>query len=305
MPTTDKSSGTTYPSKKSSKRTRTRYTQEQRDLVAKYYSTCDTPEAKEWLCEIANIPDIRRLYNLSCQMGLTRYGEDLSDAEFGQYMAGNHDVLKARRRFSQEDEGRMLRTRQDPRDHRLTAEDEKFLIANFGRMKLADIALSRGQTETALMYCARHLQRPEPGPDGVLGLPQPLRRPAHGFPLSRVTAWLGIEEAELPAIQSTGVEIRPLPNRRMETIEQWVLASSLAPFLRSYGVRLIEEKDADAFFIKEILETEEELIAGNTEREECYFVDHGHRCQNPWAGPCHGLSCDGNDAKCRVKDLRW
>lgn len=308
MPSTKHQSDTeSKPVKKSkgSARPRTRYTQWQREMVALHYPTCRTPEEKLELCRKVGISDIRRLYNLACQMGLTRGSEDLSDAEFREYMAGNKNVMSLRRRHNQQDERQLLERREDPRTTKWSPEDDKFLMANFGRMGISSIALQRGHSETAVMYRSRYLTRQERDLDGNLMPPQPLRRPAIGFSIGRVCAWLGLSEEELRALQTAGVVIRPLPNRRNENQDHWVLARSLAPFLRKYGARLIKEKNADVFFIKEILETEEAITKDKLESESCYFLDHGHKCQNPWSGPCYQLFCDGNDTKCLVKELRW
>lgn len=283
-----------------------RYTQEQRDLVEMYYATCETPEKKLWLCRLANIKDIRRLYNLSHQMGLTRYGEDLSDAEFNEYMAGNHQVIQQRKRFSEQDERELRSQRDDPASPPFSEENDKFLISNFHRMRTKDIALNRRMSETAVLYRARQLARQEMvEEDGKQVLKElPLRLPAQGYLLSCVAGWLGMEESQVEELSELGVEVRPLLNKRYETVEKWVIARSLASFFRAYGARLIEN-GADAFFIMEILETEEQLERGETEQEACYFLDHGHDCQNPWAGPFYRLACDGKDPRCRVFDLRW
>lgn len=323
-------------------RARTRYTDEQRRIVALEYSTCRTPQEKLALCKKVGIPDIRRLYNLACQMGLTRGSEDLSDAEFRQFVAGNKSVMSLRRRYDSKDEERLLAMREEPSTTEFTAEDDKFIITNYGRMSIVNIALARQHSETAILYRARQLKRQKVDADGNLLPPRPLRRPAVGYPIHRVAKWLGLSEDEVKDLRRVGVQVRPLLNRRGEIQDYWVISRTLAPFLREYGVRLAKDKGADLFFIREIIEGEaeteqrrqelraaraavmtanetgdevlieraridyaelvEELKDAGQVEESCYFLDHGAKCSNPWAGPCYGLFCDGEDPKCRVKD---
>jgi len=293
-----------YPS--NPKRKRSRYQPWQREMVTKEYPTCQTPEEKLDLCRRAGIKDIRRLYNLACQEGITRRSDDLSDAEFRAFTNGDKHVMSLRRSYTPEEEKEMLVLRDDPRTAKFTGEDDKFLIANYGRMSVTAIAKQRNFSETAVMYRARHLERPGRTPEGQPTPPTPLRHPAVGFSLKRVAAWLGISEAEAQGLKAGGVEIRPLPNRKGEVTGYWVLARSLAPFLKKHGARLIRERDADRFFIKEILETEQLLENCEAEQAGCYFVDHGHICNNPWAGPRYQTFCpNGMDLKCKVKELRF
>jgi hypothetical protein len=294
-------------------RKRYRYEKWQREMVKREYPTCDTPEEKLDLCRRAGIKDIRRLYNLACQEGITRRSDDLSDAEFRAYTNGDQNIMSLRRSYTPEDEDSLLRRRDDPRTTKLSLDDEKFLIGNFGRMDIVAIAKQRNLSETAVLYFARHLLAEvrhervlEDGTREAYVVEEPLRRPAVGFALNRVSRWLGLSEQEVRELTAFGVAIRPLPTRRGEVEGYWVLAKSLAPFLRKHGARLVKEKNADMFFIKEILETEAEIEAGKVTRTGCYFADHGHRCRNPWAGPRYETFCPhGLDPKCKVKELRF
>jgi len=293
-----------------------RYKQWQRDMVRREYETCTTPEEKLDLCRRAGIADIRRLYNLACQEKITRRSDDLTDAEFAAYTNGDKSIMSQRRSYTPEEEDEILRRRDDPRTTKLTANDEKYLIENYGKVDIVTIAKHRGISETALMYFARKLEkevkteRPDPEDSKkkiVTFHKEFLRRPAHGYTLKRVSAWLGLTEDELRELASTvNVIIRPLPNKRGEITDYWVLAESLVPFLQKHGKFLIKEKGADLFFIKEVLETSQEVEAGSTTYTGCYFADHGHKCRNPFAGPRYETFCpNGRDQKCKVKELRF
>jgi len=297
---------TPVESKNTKTRKRSRYEPWQREMVKKEYPTCQTPEEKLELCRKAGIKDIRRLYNLACQEGITRRSDDLSDAEFRAYTNGDKNVMSLRQSYTPEEEKELLSFRQDPRETKFSREDDKFLIANYGRMSTPAIAKQRGFSETAVMYRARYLKRPGRTPEGEPTPPEPLRQPSVGFALDRVAAWLGLSEKELHGLTSVGVVIRPLPTRKGEVTGHWVLSQSLAPFLVKHGARLVKERNADLFFIKEILETEQLIKDDKVARAACFFVDHGHKCNNPWAGPRYETFCpNGVDSKCKVKELRF
>lgn len=291
---------------KKESRKRSRYEPWQREMVKREYPTCQTPEEKLELCRKAGIKDIRRLYNLACQEGITRRSDDLSDAEFRAYTNGDKNVMSLRRSYTPEEERELLSMRQDPRTTKFSKEDDKFLIANYGRMSVPAIAKQRGFSETAVLYRARYLKRPGRTPEGEPTPPEPLRQPSVGFALDRVAAWLGLSEKEVHGLVPAGVAIRPLPTRKGEVTGYWVLSASLAQFLVKHGARLVKERNADLFFIKEILETEQLIKEKKVERASCFFVDHGHKCNNPWAGPRYETFCpNGVDSKCKVKELRF
>lgn len=316
LPLTDGAESAEGDAKAKKGRQRMRYRQWQRDLVLIYYEICDSREEKIWLCDLAHIPDIRRLYNLACALKITRKNEDLSDKEFWRYRAGDKTVMSQRKKLSEIEEAEILKLREDPNDPDLfTAEDDKALIKDFGKVKIVEIAKTRGHSETAIMYRARHLTAREKRPDGSLSEERALRQASQAFELDRVASWLGLTVDEVKALQAAGVQIRPIKDREHKTVKWWVMAESLVDFLGKFGARLVEERDADRFFIKEVLECAELIAKGELEYEGCYFVDHGHVCNNPWAGaPCGWFCRYGEDTaqdgqsdqrKCRVWHMRW
>lgn len=336
-----------------------------------------------WLCRIAEIPSIRHLYNIACQRGLTRGSDDLNDRDFELFMKGDRDIVTQRRRYNPEDEQRLLRKREDPRTTTFTSEDDKWIIRNYERMDVVAIAIARNHSETAILYRARKLTVQDKGPDGELLEPRPLRRAAVGYPLARVAAWLGspdepMSDEELDGLRAAGMDVRVMRDRNGQVEHEWVMARSLAPILEKVGAKLITERGADAFFIKEVLETEAEIVAlqqqidagkrkltefagpgqhgrlvqierilqdrvddaelqatlqGKTNeqvvahlhqtmsndelagympndgpapgQEGCFFLDHGHKCRNPWAGPLANNYCDGVDTKCEASRVRF
>lgn len=378
----DNESGTDAPQRKR-KRKRVRYEQWQIDLVIRHYGACDSPEEKDWLCEIAEIPDRKCLYHLASSLKLCRNSGVLSKREFEDFVSGKKDIVQAKKGTNAEDEDRLLTQREDPRTTVFTPEDDKYIIRNLGgrdlhpRMNIVQVAIARKHSETAVMYRARHLEveeeevlRDEDG-NTIKGedrkpltrlITRPVRKPAVGFDLKRVAKWLGLEDEEVRALQRYGVVIVPMTHPLGEPLGEWVLARSLAPYLRKMYATLIRDRGADAWFIKEILETEIQLkeaakvdakdrVArikaiedqlGSSDldpesrltlrleadqlrslgagpvavtiftqpepsQEACFWLDHGHVCRNPYAGPLRGWFCNGADANCaelRTKDWR-
>lgn len=287
----------------------------QLDILRQGYATAATKQEKLALAKRARIlnakgePDIRKMYNVACVYGLTRRSEDLTDEEFGKYMQGEIGIAERRKAFTEEQEAALLVLREDPATVTFTREDDKYIIAKWRKEPIQAIALARGHSETAVMYRARQLKRRPRLAGGKQGRPQPLRQAAHLFELQRVLGWLGLSEAEVPVLKELGVEIRERQTRPGdEPAGAVVVAASLYDFLHKHGTRLITERDADRFFILEILETTPELqqvreraalelpmLEGG---EGCRYLSHGHTCLNQDAGPLFRLYCDGNDPHC-------
>ncbi len=322
-----------------------RYTVDEIELVKREYPGADSKKKLE-ICRKLGIKDKRRLYNLAHQLGLTRKSIDLNDKEFREFVNGNQDVMMSRRSYTAKDEQTVLQLREDPATTVFEPWTDEFIREWYSRMPVTLIAIKQEHSEAAVMYRARHLTRQRKDSDGNLMPPQAVRRPAIGFTLERVCAWLGISEAEVPALQAAGVEIHPLLTPRGEEKGKWVLSASLAPFLRKYGARLVRDKNACQYFIAEILETEEQLKANRPRleparlqmmdalesddpdqllaaqdamaaarlpleregviEESCHYVDHGHICRNPSAGPLYEEYCPhGADKKCFARDVRF
>lgn len=290
-------------------------TDRQLDILRQGYATASTKQEKLALAKRARIlnssgePDIRKMYNVACVYGLTRRSEDLTDEEFGKYMRGDTGIAERRKAFTEEQEAALLALREDPATTKFTREDDKYIVAKWRKEPIQAIALARGHSETAVMYRARQLKRRQRLSGGKQGKLMPLRRAAHLFELQRVLGWLGLSESEVPVLRELGVEIYERQTRPGdESAGPVVVAASLYDFLQKHGPRLITERDADRYFILEILETAPELqevrdraaleLPMLQEGEACRYLSHGHTCLNQEAGPLFRLYCDGLDKHC-------
>lgn len=136
----------------------------QREMVRKEYPTCDTKEKKEDLRRRAGLQNLRRLYHLACQEGVTRRSDVLTDAEFRAFTNGDRSVMSLRRSYTPEEEETALTQRDDPRRVKLSQENKDFIRQKFGQLDIVAIAKQCGLSESAVMYYARHLTA-SPGDD--------------------------------------------------------------------------------------------------------------------------------------------
>ena len=287
----------------------------QLDVLRQGYATASTKQQKLALAKRARIlnaqgePDIRKMYNVACVYGLTRRSEDLTDEEFGKYMRGEIGIAERRKPFSEEQETVLLGLREDPQSTVFSRDDDKYIIAKWRKEPVQAIALARGHSETAVMYRARSLKRRARLSGGRQGKLQPLRKAAHLYELQRVLGWLGLGESEVSVLRELGVEIFDRQTRPGDhSAGPVVVAASLYDFLKKHGPRLITERDADRYFILEILETAPELqqIRERAQLElpvlgageGCRYLSHGHTCLNQESGPLFRLYCDGDDKHC-------
>ncbi len=297
------------------------YADWQRTIVTLLYLPCNSRAKKLWLCDITCIPDIRRLYQLASDLGVTRKSKDLSDREAARYAAGDTTVMSNRnsKKVTPEEEIEILARREDPDTMTFSAIEDETICATFRKQEITEIAKALGRSETAIMYRARQLSRADKRSDGSFAPARPLRSAAIGFPIGRVAAWLGMDEDGVKALRSAGAVIRPIRDTTERIVDYWVFARSLAPFLEKYQEMLVKEMNADRVFIREILETaplledaDEITIAkpkyqpDELPHERCLYVDHGHVCHNPWAGASCGVFCKhGADTECDARNMRW
>jgi hypothetical protein len=279
------------------RRKRSEYSDDKKQLVRNHYQHCLTRDEKIELARRIGIEhpedNLHKLYNLASREKATRSHINYNVDEYAELLrAGTVPIVEK----VAPKPAKYLQTRQDPTTTHFSRKDDEYIKRHFGTMSIADIAVHRGHTESAIMYRARHLRNPETN--------KPIRRPCVGYYLDKVYLWLNLKGDEASFLKKNNVEIRPLPDEAGKAEQYWVHTVSLAKFLREFGPAMVVKRRADRFFIMDVLESAQDIETGKVISEDCYFLEHGHVCVNRLAGASCGLYCDGNDPKCSVKDLR-
>jgi hypothetical protein len=261
---------------------RTRYSNHVKDQVRKRYPLCRTTADKETLAEELGIGSVTKLYNLASRLRATGKEEDTDQRP--DYLTEAHGATR-------------LLMREDPKTTTFSNEADRYLKSEFGRRTVEAISYHLRHSETAILYRARQLG---------------LRKPVKYWNAKKVAAWLGLSERELrEELVNEGVDIYPLGDRNGRLVLRVVSTSSLARWLsNNINLLRVQEANADAFFLQEILESTEELSDGKTTFESCKFLSHGHVCQNPFTENSFGLFCSNNeryqageDPRCTVRHL--
>lgn len=268
---------------------RAKYTERQKQLVRDRYPLCRTLEDKEALAAELGMTSIHKLYNLASRLRVTR--------SYDEWNSGEEAQEERPERYDPGADESRLRMRESFSETTFSDEDRRFLRANFGRLRIEDIAFHRGHTETAMLYLARHMG---------------LRRPARLWEAGKVLAWLGMDADDWDHMIGEGVDRFMLRDRRGRVQVDVVTTTSVARWLvqGNRWQRLIQAHGADEFFIREIIESVALLRERRTEWEACTFLTAGHTCCNSFASNSFGLFCTnsdryeaGRDPKCAVRSL--
>lgn len=266
---------------------RAKYADWQKDLVRTKYPLCRTTRDKEALCAEAGISTLHKMYNLASRLGVTRTHHD------GLVGADNDNGGEL---YDATTDASRLTLRESPADTVFNDADDTFLRENFGSQTIEQIAFRCEHTTTAMSYRAR-----------ILGL----RRPTKWWPAEQVEAWLSLAPADWAALQAEGLELAELTGRSGKVVKRLVSTISLGRWLTQGArwQRLVSELGADEFFIRDVIESIDELRKQATRWEGCAFLSAGHVCMNPRAGISMGLFCPNNerydagrDPNCDEKD---
>lgn len=251
---------------------RTRYSRWQKQQVKLHYPACRTTKDKEELALRLGIldeggkPSVAKLYNLASRLKATQ-GHDQDER-----LAAITDTER-------------LREREDPEQTRFTNKDDSYLISEFGRRRPDAIAFYRDHTEAAIAHRARCLK---------------LRKPVKHWELAKVALWLDMSEEELRELRREGIDIYPLcdkKDKRGLTKIELVSTTSLWRWLEAAGEKFLEGRNPDKFFLLELKECKEVILANHEDPkawESCDYLSHGHTCNNPYADS-YGLYCPNND----------
>jgi hypothetical protein len=244
------------------KKRRTRYSSQVREEVRKRYPLCRNTEDREALAIDLGIGSVSKLYNLASRLGVA--GKNMAPGEHEE--SHSHDRLTHR---------------ETPADTVFSKQDDRYILKEFGRRTIEDIAFYLQHSETAVLYRARHLK---------------MRKPVKNWRVDKVARWLGMEEDEFHKLSEEGLEIFPLTGFDGQVSLEFVSTTSLARWMRiKKNESRLKKQGADQFFILEIQEIVEQLVEQSTEFESCKFLSHGHVCMNPRSELCFGLFCTNND----------
>ena len=249
------------------KKKRTRYAAYVKEQVIKRYRYCRTTEDREALAAELGIvdadgkPSVSKLYNLASRLGATGADDDPAKPL--------------------EDHERPLIV-EHPDETKFTRRDDRYLRSEFGRREIEVIAYHLHHSEPAILYRARKLG---------------LRKPVKHWRLEKVAAWLGMDVGEFRRVaERENIDIHPLADKSGRVVLEVVSTSSLGRWLQRKGVlERLRKGGADEFFLRELLESIDDLVNKRTEFESCKFLSHGHVCMNPFSDASFGLFCTNND----------
>jgi hypothetical protein len=263
---------------------RARYSNYVKDQVRKRYHLCRTTADKQALADELQIGSVPKLYNLASRLGAT--GKESTPSDSAQQGRGQevHNIE------------RLVNEREDPDTIEFSKEDDRYLKAEFGRRTVEAISYHLHHSETAILYRARHLE---------------LRKPVKYWRIDKVAPWLGMTVAEFRELQDEGIDIYPLGDLNKRVVLEVVSTTSLGRWMAlPEKLDWLRENEADDFFVREIMESIDDLVNRKTEFERCKFLSHGHVCQNPFTENSFGLFCTntdrqvaGEDPRCSVRTL--
>lgn len=307
-------------------KSRNQYPQEVKDLVLLKYPRCRTIEDKWALAyEVADLMGIpkddpnllQKLYNLASRIKATRRHRTTAEEWTSE------DEL----RYDPSTDRARLEIRDDPETLEWTKGDERYLKQNWKIYKIEDIAFQLNRSETAVAYRARKLG---------------LRQVAKYYDMEKVGPWLGLTQKDMINLQEKGLELKPCTDYRGEYKLTLVSAASLYRLLRNEKLRtfLIQNRRADRFFIMDVIESMEGVIATHTKRvfeqkktegkkltaeetkqlaaakakireigreldfEVNDWVSHGHTCLCPYSEYTLGTRFDGTDTETTGYELK-
>jgi hypothetical protein len=274
------------------------------------YPLCLTREDRIDLAAEEGVESLAKLYNLGSRLDATR-GHSINADEF--YFDPERLSLR------------------DKPDKIWQAKEDRYIKTAWRHLHIEKIAYRLRCSETAVAHRARQL--------GLRGV-------CYYWDAKKVVRWLGIDGRTLielskprqhPKTQKPAHTLELYPCRDRHGVHKIMLvsATSLARIFAqdSFWKKLVDKRNADQFFIKEVMEgaaaaqltqelmefrrrlerddslSEEDLVCldaleekvaalgGETYFESNAWVSHGHTSLNPYSESCFGLFFDGDDKK--------
>ena len=274
---------------------RAQYPEPVKELVKRKYPLCRSRADREALTrecdelmrqlnpEIDHPPmTLQKLYNLASRLEATRGHANTHVDWVGEGEAETYDAKNDPSR---------LKMRDNPDTLVWSESDDRYLRDHWGKTWIEQIAYFLQRTEISVAYRARHL--------GLRNIPK-------YWDIEKVAPWLGMTVEEVTKI---------LPYKGLETFDccdqhgnvQITLVSTMSlsrVFARGHFYNtLIDVRNADRFFIMDIMESVEACQLGESTWEATDWVSHAHTCLNPFSENCFGWFYDGYDTDMAGWDL--
>jgi hypothetical protein len=264
---------------------RAQYPEDVKELVRRKYPLCqkredrlklarECTELMRQLFPDREVPEmtLQKLYNLASRLKSTR-GHATTHADW---------TAEDEQRYDAKEDVSRLKLRDDPDTLAWSAEDDRYLRDAWGETFIEQIAYMLNRTETAVAYRAREL--------GLRNVPK-------YYDAKKVMMWLGLRPKELIALTKRGLELFPCCDRKGKVRITLVSTTSLARVLLrdNFWHKLVDLRNADRFFIKDIIESMVAIQNGDASWEPNCWVSHGHTCLNPYAEASFGWFFDGYD----------
>lgn len=280
MSSADERSQKSSKSKKAAKGkapARAQYSPAKKAAVAILYPLSRTPEDRDRLAKMLDIETRQKIYNLASRLGATRPH------------ANSQQELTTDIGYDPTQDMARLFLRDDP-DKPWSKDDDRYLREHFGRTFIEAIGVFLNRSETAVAYRARQL--------GLRNVPK-------YYDVRKVAPWLGLSLQDFFLLTRLGLELFPCTDRHGKLKITLVSTTSLARVLvyKRLWKRLVDKRDADIIFIRDIIESVAELQKGEAIWEPNPWVSHGHTCLNPFSEACFGWFYDGNDPGMAGEDL--
>ena len=258
---------------------RAQYPDEIKAIVKAKYPLCATPEDRDRLADECGIGSRQKLYNLASRLLATR-----PHANSANEWVGEEDGYDATEDISR------LYLRDNPGTLEWLDDDDRYLREHFGKTFLESIAFMLNRTETACAYRARQLN---------------LRSIPKYYDQRKVAAWLGLSPSDMKVLHKRGLELYPCTNSHGQVKITLISTTSLARVILRDQLwkHLVDRRDADIFFIRDVVESILSLQKSETSWEQNPWVSHGHTCLNPFSDACFGWFYDGFDEKMAGADL--
>jgi hypothetical protein len=259
---------------------RAQYDDRTKAIVRAKYPLCRTPADRDALARELGIDSRQKLYNLASRLLATR-----------PHSGSAGELIEVEPVYDARTDLRRLYLRDKPEETVWTPDQDRYITEHFGRTHIESIGFYLNRSETAVAYRARHLR---------------LRSIPKYYDLEKVAPWLGMTKREVLALlPKRGLKVHPCTDQRGRLRITLVSTPSLARVLLKdwFWKVLVDKRNADRFFIKDIVESMASMMRGEATWEFNCWVSHGHTSLNPFSDVCFGMFYTRPDEYMAGEDL--